>query len=187
MTGDFFSTFPLFHWTDNAGWGLNTAMPSSNQPQHDDPFGPPKEPIAVFCLHCGEEFESWQIVWKPRPNEFGEATDSMQGDWCCPTDGCDGVGFGFDIFPCDKDWRDDNGEKWFFSDDGEEDFDFDGVVDNAVIDQFWREDPTALRPDSAPDELSIDTEGLEDHPLKRLLPPEELPTHLPFREDDIPF
>ena len=113
--------------------------------------------------------------------------DGMEGDWCCPTPGCNGVGFGFDILPCDEEWQDENGNGWHHCDDDEEDFDFDGAVDTAVINQFWREDPTALRPDSAPDELCIDFEGPDDHPLKRLLPPEELPANLGLREDDIPF
>ncbi len=56
----------------------------------EDPFRPPPEPCDVFCLHCGKEFSSDKIRWK----RWGE-----EGFWCCPTPGCDGVGYQFDIFP----------------------------------------------------------------------------------------
>ena len=61
----------------------------------DDPFRPPPEPCAVRCLHCGMEYSSSEITWKSSP-EGG-------GFWCCPTDGCGGMGFSFDIFPLDSD------------------------------------------------------------------------------------
>ncbi|HRK29586.1 MAG TPA: hypothetical protein PLD59_00805 [Tepidisphaeraceae bacterium] len=165
-------------------------MSSPNDHGHDDPFAPPKEPIACFCLHCGEEFDSWQMVFRPHsPDERCESS----GDWCCPTPGCNGVGFGFDIFPTDDDWRTDENDEDDLDclDDPEDacgaDFEFDGAVDGAIIDQFWRDDPTSLRPDCAPDELTIDSEGLDEHPLRKLLPPEELPADLVLREEDMPF
>ena len=56
----------------------------------EDPFRPPQEPCEVFCLHCGKEYSSDKIRWKHRGGE---------GFWCCPTPGCGGVGYQFDIFP----------------------------------------------------------------------------------------
>ena len=56
----------------------------------DDPFRPPQQPRDVFCLHCGKQYSSDKMRWKHRGGE---------GSWCCPTPGCDGVGFQFDIFP----------------------------------------------------------------------------------------
>ncbi len=42
----------------------------------------------VECLHCGERYRSDSIRYILR---YG---DNL---WWCPTDGCDGAGFGFDI------------------------------------------------------------------------------------------
>ncbi len=52
----------------------------------EDPFSPPEEPVQVQCLHCGLEYSSSEIVWR-------------DGFWRCPTPGCGGAGFTFDIFP----------------------------------------------------------------------------------------
>ena len=68
----------------------------------------------VSCLHCGEEFDSYLIEWREEAGDNGSA----MGFWCCPTPGCDGKGFGFDIFPIDPDYRDENGDK-MWSDDGD--------------------------------------------------------------------
>lgn len=63
----------------------------------DDPFRPPLEPCAVRCLHCNMEYSSSEITWRSSPGG---------GFWCCPTDGCGGMGFNFDIFPLDSDiWQ----------------------------------------------------------------------------------
>ncbi|HUT58235.1 MAG TPA: hypothetical protein VNA25_10345 [Phycisphaerae bacterium] len=65
----------------------------------DDPFCPPAEPCRVCCLHCGQEYDSSQIVWRSGANG---------AFWCCPVEGCDGAGFGFDIHPVDSPlWEDD--------------------------------------------------------------------------------
>ena len=52
-----------------------------------------------------------------------ETKDGPHGFWCCPTPGCDGKGFGFDIFPTDPDYRDEEGNLMWVSDeaDGDED------------------------------------------------------------------
>jgi len=69
----------------------------------DAPFGPPAIPTLVRCLHCGEEYDSWRIEQRPHP-QFDH------DPWFCPTTGCDGLGFLFDIYPVDPDWRDENGD-----------------------------------------------------------------------------
>jgi hypothetical protein len=65
-----------------------------------NPFAPPDVPVEVYCSHCGRVFESWQMVW----------LDDMElpggGVWCCPTSGCDGIGFCFDVWPTDADFAD---------------------------------------------------------------------------------
>ncbi len=65
-----------------------------------DCFRPPDVPILVHCMHCNCEYESYLIKW-----EEVALTDRILGFWHCPTPGCDGVGFGFDILPADPDWE----------------------------------------------------------------------------------
>ena len=67
-----------------------------------DPFKPPAIPTEVGCLHCGEEYDSYLIEWRVETLADG----SQRGFWCCPTPGCDGAGFGFDILPTDPEYRD---------------------------------------------------------------------------------
>jgi hypothetical protein len=81
-----------------------------------DCFKPPPGCVVVECLHCGEEYDSYRIEWRVFDSDKGP-----QGFWCCPIEGCDGVGFGFDIFPVDPDecaqfgievWEDDEDENY---------------------------------------------------------------------------
>jgi hypothetical protein len=81
-----------------------------------DPFKPPAIPTEVQCIHCGREYESCLIQWRIEEDIDGQP----HGFWCCPIDGCDGRGFGFDIFPTDPEYRDENGG-WVLGDDDEED------------------------------------------------------------------
>ena len=81
----------------------------------NDCFGPPAIPTLVVCIHCGEEYESFRIEWRIKTDFEGKP----QGFWCCPIQGCDGKGFGFDIFPVDPNYQDDRFE--FFEDDDDED------------------------------------------------------------------
>ena len=77
----------------------------------EDCFHPPAESILVHCLHCGQEYESYEIIWLPHVDD---PTDkhALPGMWCCPVEGCGGAGFKFDIFPVDPDYVDpDTGEK----------------------------------------------------------------------------
>jgi len=56
----------------------------------EDPFRPPRRPRDVFCLHCGKLYSSEKLRWRRRGGQWA---------WCCPTPGCDGRGYKFDIFP----------------------------------------------------------------------------------------
>ena len=92
-----------------------------------DPFGPPEVSIEVGCLHCGETYDSYLIEWRV---ETG-ADNKQHGFWCCPTPGCGGRGFGFDIFPTDPEYRDERGG-WVSCDDecDAEDLDEDFLPDD---------------------------------------------------------
>ncbi|HEY4235087.1 MAG TPA: hypothetical protein VGM76_16770 [Lacipirellulaceae bacterium] len=99
----------------------------TDRPNPDnDPFGPPAVSTVVHCIHCGEEYDSYKIEWRIERDADG----TEHGFWCCPIPGCDGMGFGFDIFPVDPEYRDENGELMWQSDNQEdfeveeEDFDF---------------------------------------------------------------
>jgi len=70
-----------------------------------DCFHPPSIPTLVHCLHCGEEYDSYLIDWRIETDRDGK----KHGFWCCPTEDCDGIGFGFDIHPVDDDWMDPDG------------------------------------------------------------------------------
>jgi hypothetical protein len=82
-----------------------------------DPFRPPEIPTEVCCLHCGETYESYLIEWRVE----AKAEGGEQGFWCCPTPGCGGIGFGFDILPTDPEYQDDHGGGWSYTHDGDED------------------------------------------------------------------
>src|SRR5438105_1740937 len=107
-----------------------------------DPFHPPAIPTLVGCLHCGEEFESYLIDWRVETDADGKT----RGCWCCPTPNCGGCGFGFHIFPCDPEYRDENGEL-MWCDDGFDEDDF----DDDLIDEFIDE-PASDRKDYPGDE-----------------------------------
>lgn len=87
------------------------AMDDSGESTYDptdpkgDPFHPPSISTLVGCLHCGEEYDSYRIEWRV----FTDPDGSKHGFWCCPIDGCDGKGFGFDIHPVDADYVDPDG------------------------------------------------------------------------------
>jgi len=58
-----------------------------------DPMKPPEEPIDVECIHCRRRYRSDAIVW-----------DERWRMWVCPHPDCGGAGFGFDIWPLDRDY-----------------------------------------------------------------------------------
>ena len=84
-----------------------------------DPFRPPEIPTLVGCLHCGQEYESFLIEWRVLRDSDGKP----HGFWCCPMDGCDGRGFGFDILPVDPNYQDERGG-WVHDDEEDDDNDF---------------------------------------------------------------
>jgi hypothetical protein len=128
---------------------------SDRNPQ-DDPFRPPEVPTLVGCIHCGEEYESYRIEWREFVNDKGETV----GFWCCPIPGCDGKGFGFDIFPVDPDYQDERGG-WISSDDEDEDWDDDEWDDDGEddLDDKPHDSGNGHRPPGGP----------------------------PFSDDDVPF
>lgn len=73
----------------------------------EDGMHPPTIPQLVQCIHCGEEYDSWRIEWR--------VDDDGNGVWHCPMPGCDGAGFGIDIWPVDYDanghWTDPDGRE----------------------------------------------------------------------------
>jgi len=81
----------------------------------DDPFRPPAIPTRVHCIHCGQEYESDLIHW-------AEVMGGKSGFWRCPVPGCDGAGFGFDIFPTDPEYRDEHGNLMYCEDDKDVDW-----------------------------------------------------------------
>jgi hypothetical protein len=93
----------------------------------DDPFGPPEVSVEVECLHCGQQYESYRIVWRIETDADG----NQHGFWCCPIPDCDGKGFGFDIFPIDPDYHDERGG-WIHCDEDcdEEDYDEDEFAED---------------------------------------------------------
>jgi len=97
-----------------AGVCFNCTTMREGEPGFDDPFRPPDIPTEVCCMHCGEEYESYLIQWTAVHGD-----DADDGFWCCPTPGCAGVGFCFDIWPTDPEWRDEHGQKVMFFDDDE--------------------------------------------------------------------
>ncbi len=81
-----------------------------------DPFRPPDIPTEVCCLHCGREYESYLIYWQEE-----QVDGKPMRFWCCPTPGCDGKGFGFDILPTDPNYRDEHGG-WVHDDEDRDEF-----------------------------------------------------------------
>jgi hypothetical protein len=91
----------------------------------DDPMGPPKIPVEVECIHCGNTYMSDQIRWQPDP----QGPDG--GWWVCPIEGCDGAGFCFDIYPTDPEVARQFGvHMWSDDDEGDFDDDFSEDMDN---------------------------------------------------------
>ncbi|MFA9479917.1 hypothetical protein ACERK3_16660 [Phycisphaerales bacterium AB-hyl4] len=81
-------------------------MPIHRPNPDTDPFRPPAIPTEVVCIHCQQEYESYLIQWQERTADNGR----REGCWACPTPGCSGKGFGFDIFPIDPEYRDEQGQ-----------------------------------------------------------------------------
>jgi hypothetical protein len=101
-----------------------------------DPFRPPAISTLVHCIHCHEEYESFRIEWRVEQGSDGK----LHGFWCCPVPRCGGMGFGFDIFPVDPAYRNENGELMWCTDEecGED--------DDSEIDASERDDCSPLDP-----------------------------------------
>ncbi|MFH5806572.1 hypothetical protein [Alienimonas sp. DA493] len=85
-----------------------------------DPFGPPRTPVEVGCLHCGQRYRSDRI-WFDEDAAGPPGPDGRRGFWACPTDGCGGIGFTCDIWPTDPEYRDEaTGEKYWIEDPDDE-------------------------------------------------------------------
>jgi hypothetical protein len=171
-----------------------------SQPRdHSDPFAPPRTPCEVQCVHCGESFESWRIEWRELHDD-----PNLKGAWCCPTAGCDGIGFGFDIFPVDPDWTDERGERLLAADTEEavaEDLGFgddDDDLDPAIIgfddNDEEEEDDDGLPIDAFDaDSFWLDADALAPRPLGNTpQPPFDAmtPSKKPWSTlgpDDLPF
>jgi hypothetical protein len=97
-----------------------------------DPFKPPAIPTEVCCLHCGREYESYLIEWRVKRCHDGQ----RHGFWCCPTPGCDGAGFGFDLFPTDPEYIGEDGEPMGFFCDEQEQWDEAEPLDGLGEDLF---------------------------------------------------
>ncbi len=117
----------LLHWLELA----KIPFMVESTPSQRDPFRPPTISVMVHCIHCHKEFDSYRIHWVEE-----EFEGQSQGFWCCPMPGCDGKGFGFDIFPVDPEYRDEDGQlMWCDDDEGElaeDDDEFDLTVDDIV-------------------------------------------------------
>jgi hypothetical protein len=92
-----------------------------------DPFRPPEIPTEVSCLHCGKVYESYLIEWRVEAGPDG----AQHGFWCCPTPGCSGAGFGFDILPTDHEYQDERGG-WVHDD---EDFDEEDLDEQECLEE----------------------------------------------------
>jgi hypothetical protein len=120
----------------------------------DDTFRPPQVPVEVGCLHCQQTYESYLIEWREYTDEKG----TTHGFWCCPIPGCDGKGFGFDIFPTDPEYRDERtGELMWCSDDEGEDEEYD-LVENDNEDADPELNKPIIRESKEPDETDDDPE-----------------------------
>lgn len=129
---------------------------------YDDCFRPPAIPTEVFCLHCHQVYESYRIEW--RENAHRRGTNDLPGFWCCPTPGCDGKGFGFDIFPTDPEYVGEHGGPMWCDDDEDE---FDEFEASDEFDEIG--DAELALPDG--DQLPLDDDDADTSiPLDDLLP-----------------
>jgi len=136
-----------------------------------DIFRPPAIPTEVSCLHCGQVYDSYLIEWRDGAGPAGDP-----GAWCCPTPGCDGLGFLFDIWPTDPEWRDENGNKVCWVDESDDDADPEELWDAPEqtesprnFDPTWGDVDRDLPPDPFP-------------PPRHPKPPET-----GLNDDDIPY
>jgi hypothetical protein len=141
-----------------------------------DHMKPPEQPILVHCIHCGEEYDSWRMIWVPLTEEeelARETCSDLKGFWCCPIEGCTGKGFTIDIWPADPDYVDpETGEKYWHDDEpmieGHE-----PDCDCVECEMAWHEA-----------EAQFDRE-MEEH--QRKVESGEIPPPGPVTDEEIPF
>lgn len=141
----------------------------SDDPQ-SDPFAPPEISTEVCCLHCGETYDSWQIEWRVLADTNGEE----RGFWCCPIDGCNGMGFGFDILPTDPEYQDERGG--WVHDDSDEDDD-NGEWSESDESESDEEDAAWLESGELTEGATLDEVPWDDSPPE---PPSKLGDDFPF-------
>ena len=109
-----------------------------------DHFAPPNTAVLVGCLHCREIYESY-LIWFDESRGGPKTTDGREGFWTCPTEGCGGIGFTFDIWPVDPDYLDEETGEPLWTDDGSEDDDEDDWDENPEAwienEKSWPGDP----------------------------------------------
>lgn len=71
-----------------------------------DSFAPPEVSVKVKCRHCGQVYQSSEMVLTYRPQfqhpmvmMLGSDVDVLEPLWWCKNFRCDGAGYGIDIFP----------------------------------------------------------------------------------------
>lgn len=135
--------------------------PDPNSPQaQSDCFKPPAVPTLVHCIHCHNEYDSYQIEWRIDVDQAGRT----HGFWCCPMPGCGGKGFGFDIFPVDPEYRDEDGHKmWTSDEDGDDDLP-PGAIGEPSFEPEPEEPPD---PDDDFDPAVIEAEVMKDFETKK--------------------
>lgn len=69
-----------------------------------DSFAPPKVSVKAKCLHCGQTYQSREMVLAYRPQfqhpmvmMLGRDVEALEPLWWCRTLTCDGAGYGYDI------------------------------------------------------------------------------------------
>jgi hypothetical protein len=171
---------------------------SESYDKFKDPFAPPKVPCVVCCIHCGSTYDSWRIIWRDMPGE------AIEGAWCCPIPGCDGIGFRFDIHPVDPKWESEHGgdsplNADFDEDDCDETWSFDEDDEESEDDEFesFDETPQFTIPidEFEADALWIDPERITPRvtgntpqpPFDRAPYGHASSSDMPFKDDDIPF
>jgi hypothetical protein len=136
----------------------------------NDPFGPPAISTVVHCIHCGEEYDSYRIEWRIERDLDGQS----HGFWCCPMENCDGKGFGFDIFPVDPEYRDENGELMWCSDDEDDE-------DDEFEDELFKDDDFEALDDEE------EVEEVSEWFVREESGDEEAKSRGSLPEDDVPY
>jgi hypothetical protein len=90
-------------------------------------FPPPDDPIMVYCMHCGKEYMSSEMIPPSggKQRRAARTPEMMEGIWWCATPGCNAGGFGLDVFPVDPEWKDPKGLLEIIPDSDDDEFEWD--------------------------------------------------------------